>query len=416
MITANAQNFDKGPRLPGPARADGPAQPFDTISHTLWDAVIIGAGPGGSVAACVLARNARKVLLVDRAPMPREKVCGCCLAPGGVRALTDLKLDHALTGAAEVSTCLLRAGRFSAPLHTPPYLVIDRGTLDHRLALSARSAGAQTVFACSARVCPNGTVELRPAQIADFHLDEPNAKRPPISVRARVVIVADGLAGTSLDDRPECAWSISPASRMGVGAVLDDSPVPLAPKHMVMVSHRCGYVGLVRLPCGKVDLAAALDPAAVRESGGPGPLCASVLESCSADTHALANARWRGTPLLTRRRACVQSGNVLVLGDAAGYVEPFTGEGMTWVIRSGHAAAELVLASPGGLPAPGTWAQAHARDAKRQRFRCALVSRFVRHDHIMALTIAAAHYWPMLGRAAVGALAPRSSSIPGVPA
>ena len=46
-----------------------------------WDGVVIGAGPAGSAAAIWLARAGRRVLLVDRATMPREKVCGCCLSP-----------------------------------------------------------------------------------------------------------------------------------------------------------------------------------------------------------------------------------------------------------------------------------------------------------------------------------------------
>ena len=51
-----------------------------------WDAVVIGAGPAGSVAASLLARTGRRTLLVERATFPRTKVCGGCLAPAGVEA------------------------------------------------------------------------------------------------------------------------------------------------------------------------------------------------------------------------------------------------------------------------------------------------------------------------------------------
>ena len=47
-----------------------------------WDAVVIGAGPAGSVAASLLARSGRRTLLVERATFPRTKVCGGC-SPAG---------------------------------------------------------------------------------------------------------------------------------------------------------------------------------------------------------------------------------------------------------------------------------------------------------------------------------------------
>ncbi|MFM9170747.1 MAG: hypothetical protein ACKOTD_11730, partial [Phycisphaerales bacterium] len=68
---------------------------------------------------------------------------------------------------------------------------------------------------------------------------------------------------------------------------------------------------------------------------------AAARDAVLADPGAVDAARWRGTPALTRRRACVAAPRILVTGDAAGYVEPFTGEGLGWAIATGAAAGRL---------------------------------------------------------------------------
>ena len=57
------------------------------------------------------------------------------------------------------------------------------------------------------------------------------------------------------------------------------------------------------------------------------------------------NVSWRGTPILTRRSVRLIHERVFVLGDAAGYVEPFTGEGMAWAIKSARMATPWILES-----------------------------------------------------------------------
>lgn len=72
----------------------------------------------------------------------------------------------------------------------------------------------------------------------------------------------------------------------------------------------------------------------VREAGWPAP-------------ELFAELSWRGTPALTRRRTRISEERVFVLGDAAGYVEPFTGEGMAWALASGAAVAPLAARAVG---------------------------------------------------------------------
>jgi menaquinone-9 beta-reductase len=74
--------------------------PADQIEKQLWDVAVIGAGPAGSTVATLLARQNHRVLLVDRAHFPREKVCGDILLPDTIRALKHLGLFEQVASAA----------------------------------------------------------------------------------------------------------------------------------------------------------------------------------------------------------------------------------------------------------------------------------------------------------------------------
>ncbi len=82
-------------------------------ARQLWDVVIIGAGPTGSLAARLLAQSGANVLLVDRLSFPRWKVCGCCLNGRAVSVLEQAGVLEDVRGAGAVSLTAfeLRAGR-----------------------------------------------------------------------------------------------------------------------------------------------------------------------------------------------------------------------------------------------------------------------------------------------------------------
>src|SRR5262245_11914195 len=109
-----------------------------------WDAVAVGAGPAGALAARELARRGRSVLLVDREAFPRGKVCGCCLSRAGLAALRR----SALGGLAEACGArplevirLTAAGRW-AEVPLPGGVVLSREALDAGLVRAAVGAGA----------------------------------------------------------------------------------------------------------------------------------------------------------------------------------------------------------------------------------------------------------------------------------
>lgn len=347
------------------------------------DVAVIGAGPAGASAAIAAARAGARTVLVDRAEFPRSKVCGCCLTAQAVAELAALGAREALDGALPLRSVRISCGARAVTLGRDAGVAIGRDELDARLVEVARRVGVTVVCSVRAQVARGGLVRIT-------HGD--GAVR---QIAARTTIVADGLSGTALDDCPGFAWRIARTSRMGFGATVPAHAVACDAGQIRLRVSRGGYIGAVRLPGGSadgtVDVAAAVDPALLRDSKGVAACALALLGREALDPDALRSARWKGTPQLTRHRARVADEGVLVVGDAAGYVEPFTGEGMTWAIATGAAAGALAARErePHRL-----WPALHARIVGTPRLRCGLIARALRS--------------PLLTRAAIvlGNLAP----------
>ena len=110
----------------------------------IWDAVVVGAGPAGSMAARELARRGVSVLLVDRAQFPRFKVCGGCLNPRSLRLLRQAGLGDlpAKLGAVPITGLKLASrGRF-ARVRLPAGAGVSRDAFDAAMIEAAISSGA----------------------------------------------------------------------------------------------------------------------------------------------------------------------------------------------------------------------------------------------------------------------------------
>ena len=115
--------------------------------------VVAGAGPGGSLAALVLARAGARVALADKAAFPRDKACGDLVGPRGVQVLMDLGLRVPDAGQGSDLLAVGPSGRRSRlPAftgHTYPGhgIIVPRLALDHALREAALQAGAVSVRA-----------------------------------------------------------------------------------------------------------------------------------------------------------------------------------------------------------------------------------------------------------------------------
>ena len=74
--------------------AIAPNMTLHDAAQQTWDAVVVGAGPAGSLAARQMARQGAAVLLVDKLSFPRWKVCGCCLNGAALSALDSVGLGE----------------------------------------------------------------------------------------------------------------------------------------------------------------------------------------------------------------------------------------------------------------------------------------------------------------------------------
>lgn len=349
----------------------------DAASHA-WDVIVIGAGPAGAIAATLLARKGVRTLLVNRDPHPRFKVCGGCLAPAGAQALREVCGHNILRHTTLLNRFSLHAAGRALNLPITGFTSISRADLDHALVQEAVNAGASLCIA-RATVIRKGNVAL----------DDGTQSH---TLRTGLIIAADGLVGSSLSHDPRFAWIDAPATHIGLGAVAPASSLPVHPHTITMLCAATGYVGLAPLADGSASIAAALSPASIHH--GPANAVAAIAKECGHDPAPFSQLRFRGTPPLTRRRAAVEAPGILVLGDAAGYVEPFTGEGMTWAILSAQACIPFALAALHARATPGAWSAHLHRLLAPRRLRCHLLARGLRHAPLLAASMSLAAHLP----------------------
>jgi menaquinone-9 beta-reductase len=335
------------------------------------DVLVAGAGPAGSAAAALLARAGHRVLLVDRAEFPRDKACSEYMSPEAVRILdrlgvvADLEAAGAVPNRGTVVTAARGArleGRFDLA-GFPPFratgLSVARRLLDHRLALAAQGAGAELLERC--------TVEellYDSGAVAGAVVRGPNGRS---AVRARLTIGADGLR--SLVARRLGPRRQLPPSRVAFVAHLDG--VLGMDESAELFVGASGYVGLNPIGGGRTNVALVVPrtrAAAARgraeqfflESVRTFAPVARRIDSASVARRVLATgpfSAWAGR---------VTADGAALVGDAADFFDPFTGEGIYSALRGAELLADAALPA---LSRPGPVRHADLAPYRRARRR-----------------------------------------------
>jgi 2-polyprenyl-6-methoxyphenol hydroxylase-like FAD-dependent oxidoreductase len=148
-------------------------------------------------------------------------------------------------------------------------------------------------------------------------------------------------------------------------------------------------------------VAAAVDATAVREAGSPGAACLEILKEAGFPASAdMRRAEWRGTAKLTRSTPRQAAERLFVVGDAAGYVEPFTGEGMAWAITG---AVDLAAIAERGVASwspnlIAEWEQRYRRLVLRRQWVCRSLAFGLRRPRLVRAAVPILKRVPWLAR------------------
>lgn len=326
-----------------------------------WDLAVVGAGPAGTAAALAALRvdPSARVLLLDREDFPRDKACGDGVAPHVFDELAALGVTGLVDDWRPVRQLCLRSGAVAVERGMRrPARVVPRAVFDARLVERAVAAGARLmrhrvreVRSDGGRVVLDGRFSARVVIGADgaHSVVRAAAGLPPVRRRALALRgyapVPPGRAGRQVivfgrARQPSYAWSFDRGdglANVGYGQVLDGArPAP-----------------------SRADLLARLEELL------PG-----------STKH---GASWRAHHLpLSSSRLRVPPGRLLLVGDAAGLVNPMTGEGIYYAVATGAAAGRAALSA---LAEPGAGAGAGSAYGSAVR---ALLRRHLAHVDVTA--------------------------------
>lgn len=318
------------------------------------DVLVVGAGPGGSATAYHLARHGIDVTVVERSAFPREKVCGDGLTPRGVAAMLKMGVDPDAPGfeRAKGLRVYSRDAMIELPWPElsswPDYgLVMTRHDFDQMLAERAQKAGARLLERTEA-VEPtliDGWVRgatIRPAEEKDA---------APTEVRSRFVIACDGAASRFAKPAGVVRDQTRP---LGIAARryyrTDYHPGPWLESWLDLWEGDLllpGYGWLFPVAGGTINLGAGLlntfknfrDVSAQRLFNA----FATMLPPSFGISEDSAEGRLLSGPLpMSMNRTPQAVPGMLLVGDAAGAVNPFNGEGIAYAMETGEIAADLV--------------------------------------------------------------------------
>ena len=286
----------------------------------MFDVAIVGAGPAGSSCAAFCAQAGLRTLLLERENFPREKVCGDCINPSCWPVLRRLGLEdsvRALPHGKLRSVQFIGINHQSVSIALPEgaEIAVKRSIFDELLLSRARELGAQVFQRCT-------VTELSLTSIWSIRAGNEN-------LEARILVAADGRNSTVARLR-----NLLP--RVGKERVALQTHISLPANfgdRVVLQFLREGYSGQAPTGNGELNLCLVGKPELIPS-----------LKSWAEKNFGIQSGHvWRTVTPLTRRALPPTQDRLFLIGDVARVVEPFTGEGIFYALRSGELAAESII-------------------------------------------------------------------------
>ena len=319
------------------------------VSANTFDVAIAGAGPAGTSAAIQLAAGGARVLLVEEKKFPRAKLCGEFISPECLPHFKRLGVMDQMLGAggASIGETVFYSRRGSSVAVPSEWfksgtsaLGLSRSEMDHQLLERAKGAGVEVLEDAHASRLIREPEDVRGIQV----------KTGDVTRDYQALITIDATGRTralarQLDQRRTNGTRIT-KPLVAFKAHLENAR--LAEDACEVYFYKGGYGGLSGVEGGVSNVCFIVAAKDVRRcASDPELVMREIVMKNSRAAVTLAEARAR-TPWLSvslesfGRRTLVPAKGLLAVGDAASFIDPFTGSGMLMALESGQVAAEII--------------------------------------------------------------------------
>lgn len=311
-----------------------------------YDVVIVGAGPAGSSAAIRLAENGLRVLLVEKKKFPREKLCGEFISPECLTHFKELgvfdrissggvKIDRTVFYARNARSVTVPSKWFASGSYA---LGLSRAEMDNVLFERARAAGADVLEETQATGVLTDAGKITGVQLKDKH-------RATLDIHSRLTLDATGRAAV-LSKQINKVVKQQRTGFVAFKTHLRDVSIPAGVCEIY--AYRGGYGGLSRVENGQYNLCFIAAADIVKQyRGDAAEVMKKVLFTNKRAAASLENAKivedWLAVPITGYGRSSLAPAEgLLTIGDAAAFIDPFTGSGILLALESAKIAAGVI--------------------------------------------------------------------------